>query len=233
MSVAVGLTTDCSKRTRVIGMGFSVATVLDEDREARPSFVTQMTGIGARTLSKAVEAGFIGKLTHRVTLAVAALPMLTSARTPDSMPIPVLRMGVKEPAIGTDGDHNPPRKWVGLGADMGDSEFADASLRWWTRPGRQRVTDAGYLLVAIGGLTVGLLRISGTKGPRVADDRIEYIGDLVARADDVVSRAIRIVDAAASQDERDFAQEVLATRSTTRGGGVINLLDADLDAGKA
>ena len=43
----------------------------------------------------------------------------------------------------------------------------------------------------------------------------------------------RIVDAAASQDERDFAQEVLATRSTTRGGGVINLLDADLDAGKA
>lgn len=212
-------------------MSFKIETELLEDHEARPSFIAQMTGISPKTLGKAVEAGFIGRLTHQTTLDVASLPLLTRVSTPSGVPIPFLRMGVKGESIGGDGPHNPPRKWAGLGADMTDKEVSEATLRWWKTSGRQRVLDAGYLLVAIGGITVGLLAIEGWEwGTGDKDDRIEYIGTLVARVDDVLSREIRIVDESVDQDVRDFAQQVLATRSTTRGGGVINLLDADIDA---
>lgn len=215
-------------------MSFKIETELTEDHEARPSFVAQMTGISPKTLGKAVEAGFIGRLTHQVTLDVANLPLLTSVSTPSGVPIPFLRMGVKGESLGGDGNHEPPRKWTGLGADMTDEEITAAILRWWKTSGRQRVLDAGYLLVAIGGITVALLAIEDWKwGTGDVDDRIEYIGTLVARADDVISRDIRIVDESVDQDVRDFAQQVIATRSTTRGGGVVNLLDADIDAEKA
>ena len=207
-------------------MSFHVETARTEDHDARPSFVAQMTGISPTTLGKAVDAGFVPRLTHRNVLDIAALPMLTSVQAADGTPIPVLRMGGQARSCGDDGGHVPARQFSGVGAGMSDDEFTAATLRWWKESGRQRVLAAGYLLVAIGGLTVGLLRVTDF---RRHNGRIEYIGSLVARTDDVLTRTIRIVDRDADDDVREFAQEVLATRSTTRGGGVIGILDDDLD----
>lgn len=126
----------------------------------------------------------------------------------------------------------PSAEVLRLGVGILDAEFLASSGRWWKRGGQSRVLAAQYMLVAIGGLTVGLI---GGIGSTAADgDRIEYVGAdlrLIARVDDVLSRDVRFIDSNnVTEEERTLAGQLLPTRSTTRGGGVIGVLDADLSA---
>lgn len=198
--------------------------------EATPALVTQLTGISPRTLRKAVEAGFIPNLSIPTVLDLARLPMIQSVRTPAGAPIPLVRMGVQTIETGNDPGHCPPRKLAGLAATMTDAEFLDSVTRWWKPGGQTRVLESGYMLVVIGGLTVGL--IGGIDDANRVRDRLEYVGNnlrLIARVDDVLSRDVRFIEQrTATEGERAFAMQVLPTRSTTRGGGVIGVLDADL-----
>ena len=198
--------------------------------EATPALTTQLTGISPKTLKKAADAGFIPDMSIATVLDVGRLPMIESVRTPTGVPVPFVRMGVQAPDSGYDPGHLPARPFLGVGAAMSDDEFLASVVRWWKRTGQSRVLAAHYLLVGIGGLTVGL--VGGIDDTLTDGDSIEYIGEhlrLIARADDVLTRRVRLIDTVgATEEERDFARNALATRSTTRGGGVIGVLDADL-----
>lgn len=200
--------------------------------EATPALTTQLTGISPKTLRKAADAGFIPDMSIATVLELGRLPMIESVLTPDGAPVPFVRMGVQTPNGGYDPGHTPPRGYYGLGVHMSNADFLASVVRWWKRTGQSRVLAAHYMLVAIGGLTVGL--VGGIDDTNPADDRIEYVGDdlrLIARVDDVLSRDVRFVDPKnVTEDERTFAELALPTRSTTRGGGVIGVLDADLSA---
>lgn len=200
--------------------------------EATPALTTQLTGISPKTLRKAVDAGFIPDMSIATMLEVGRLPMLESVTTPGGDPVPFVRMGVQTPDSGNDPGHSPPRAFYGVGVHMSDADFLASVVRWWRRTGQSRVLAAHYMLVAIGGLTVGL--VGGIEGTTADGDRIEYVGAdlrLIARVDHVLSRDVRFVDPSnVTEDERTFAELALPTRSTTRGGGVIGVLDADLSA---
>ena len=200
--------------------------------EATPALTTQLTGISPKTLRKAVIAGFIPNLSITTVLQLGRLPMVESVSTPGGAPVPFVRMGIQTPDSGYDPGHTPPRKYYGLGVSMSDAEFLASSVRWWKRGGQSRVLAAQHMLVAIGGLTVGL--IGGIDNTAADGERIEYVGAdlrLIARVDDVLSRDVRFIDPNnVTEEERTLAGQLLPTRSTTKGGGVIGVLDADLSA---
>lgn len=198
--------------------------------EATPALVGQLTGISPRTLRKAVDAGFIPDMSLPTVLELGRLPMIESVRTPAGAPIPLVRMGVQHVDTGSDPGHCPARTLAGLAASMTDAEYLNSVIRWWKPGGHTRVLESGYMLVVIGGLTVGL--VGGIDDANRVDDRLEYVGNdlrLIARVDDVLSRRVRFIEPnTVTEAERAFAEQVLPTRSTTRGGGVIGVLDADL-----
>ncbi|MFT3663242.1 MAG: hypothetical protein QM809_18320 [Gordonia sp. (in: high G+C Gram-positive bacteria)] len=201
---------------------------------ARPSFVRRMTGIAAPTLTKAVDAGWIPDLSILTVTQLAQCPILISACTPDGAPIPALRMGVRTPEDPSEDADLLLPDWIvrrqssGLSEDYSDEEFFAATHRWWKNSGRHRIADAGYLIVIIGGIVVGLLRITGEPIEHPRYERLAYPGYLVARLD----RNFEILtpeDDRITEDDLELARDMLGTLSPTRGGGTINLLDGDLD----
>ena len=202
---------------------------------AKPTLTQRLTNITHSTLGKAVEAGYLQDLSIDTVVQVSRLPEMTSARTRAGVPIPILRLSPArevDRTATTDGGRplEQRRTLYGAAAWASDEQLLAAANRWWPPSGRERVIAAGYLLVAVGGLTIALLRIDGA--PITDPDgsgRIEYPATLVARVHDILAREIA-TDLADDLDPEglQIAQTALATRSTTRGGGSIGLLDADL-----
>ncbi|MFC9979969.1 hypothetical protein [Gordonia sp. NPDC127522] len=209
------------------------------DEPARPAFILRMTGIADKTLVKAVEAGWIPDLSVATVVWLAKRPVLVSARTPDGVPIPALRMGVKKEATPEwDNPTGPgvslpdwiiPREFAGLAEDYTDEEFFLATHRWWKHAGRRRIAQAGYLIVVIGGIVVGLLRITGEPVEHPEDARLAYPGYLIARLDCHFEILVPD-DRRITHEDLDLARQMLGSLSPTRGGGSINALDADLDS---
>jgi NAD(P)-dependent dehydrogenase (short-subunit alcohol dehydrogenase family) len=79
-------------------------------------FSARLLDLSPQTLAKGIRAGVIAEITAGNLSALAAIPVLTRARTDDGFDIPVLRAGVQAPSPWD--AYTPARPYTGYGASM-------------------------------------------------------------------------------------------------------------------
>ncbi len=122
-------------------------------------FSARLLDLSPQTLAKGIRAGVIPEITAGNFSALAAIPVLTRARTDDGFDIPVLRVGVQAPSPWD--AYTPARPYTGYGASMTDPEALSATDRWWPYSGSNSVLAAPGIITALGGWTVVLLAVDG------------------------------------------------------------------------
>lgn len=184
-------------------------------------FAGRLLDMTSQTLAKGIHGGVIPEITAGNLSTLAAIPVLTRARTDDGCDIPVLRAGVQEPSQWD--AYTPPRPYKGYSASMTDPEALAAADRWWTYSGSDSVLAAGGMITALGGWTALLLAIDGiAKELPGGGNCLHYGARLIARCDSVVDQKIRIIDP--SHPFAAHAQELLGKRVLKGGGGSITRL---------
>jgi len=156
-------------------------------------FSARLLDLSPQTLAKGIRAGVIPEITAGNLSSLAAIPVLTRARTDDGFDIPVLRAGVQAPSPWD--AYTPARPYTGYGASMTDPEALSATDRWWPYSGSISVLAARGIITALGGWTVVLLAVDGiAKELPGGGNCLHYNARLVARCDSVIDQQIRVID---------------------------------------
>jgi hypothetical protein len=161
-------------------------------------FSARLLDLSPQTLAKGIRAGVIPEITAGNLSALAAIPVLTRARTDDGFDIPVLRVGVQAPSPWD--AYTPARPYTGYGA--------------LAAPG---------IITALGGWTVVLL--AGRRhrqGAAWGGNCLHYNARQVARCDSLIDQADP-----GHRPTHPFtahAHELLGKRVLGGGGGTITRL---------
>lgn len=126
--------------------------------------------------------------------------------------LPVIQAGPAEPAPEDD------RNYYGDGVDLNDDDWIKAQRGHWTGVGAQRVVDAGYVLIALGGLITGVARVEGILR---SGRQVEFDLTLIGRLAGELRTGKKHFGPAATGEERRFAETVLGQRYEVRPGGAV------------
>lgn len=126
--------------------------------------------------------------------------------------LPVIQTGPAEPAQEED------RNYYGDGVDLNDDDWIKAQRGHWTGVGAQRVVDAGYVLIALGGVITGVARVEGILR---SGRQVEFDLSLIGRLAGELRTGKKRFGASATEEELRFAETVLGQRYDVRPGGAV------------
>ncbi|MDZ7576822.1 MAG: hypothetical protein U0904_01385 [Candidatus Nanopelagicales bacterium] len=187
----------------------------------------RLLGISDGPLLKLRRSGYLPDLRITSVTTLAARPVVSVERGI----LPVLRMGAPREVV-EETEQGVRTRRVGVGVGYSDSEFLNATEKWWTA-NPDEICGAGVMAVTISGFVVGLLQIRGI----IATDRLEHLKNgqvttvekryhfdatVVGRVVDLPSADVRV-----SNDDPDlsaFATQLLGNRiESARGAPLICL----------
>ncbi len=127
--------------------------------------------------------------------------------------LPVIQTGPVETA-----PDDEDRDFYGDGLGMSNEDWIKAQRGYWTGVGAQRVVDAGYVLIALGGVITGVTKVDDILR---SGRQVEFDLSLIGRLSGELRTGNKHFAAGRADHERRFAETVLGQRYDVRPGGAV------------
>lgn len=180
-----------------------------EDEVYSVNKAAQWVNAGTGSLVKLLASKYLSDLRVSQLMALRSAPFVNGSRT-----IPLLQVAVAA-------REDPRVTWrthVGDSPNLSDEEWCNAVRGDWRGINAHEINKIGYLLIGMGGVVTGVLKITGID-ENSSPSRVRFQGQALGRLRSDLATGLQTKDASASKPEKQLVQTVLGQRFEPRAGG--------------